>query len=1403
VGTLCVLLISTPLVAQAQTPAAQRRVDPPPSTASPETAFLSYRLDEWTVDDGLPGHVARLIQTPDGYLWVATWSGLARFDGRRFTVYTAANTPAFLHSAFTRMYVTHAGELWVGAQDGMIYQRKEGGFIPHAVLHAESEWINAFAEDAEGRLWVTTNKGTVAFYDGETWTKHPQRLRGVFPPFVADARGRIWTYLPGTTPQPPVFRHFSNGIPARLDSVGFLPQPSTETLGFVQTQYGPLFHRPAGSLASYHREGRIRMDLLDAQGALLGWYWHTSKTAFCLLIDRQGRVWIQLDGPGDEGTLHVYKEGVLLAEIKPEGGTGWIDFLLEDAEGNIWFKARGSGLFRAQLTPFTRYPIDDGVLRNATSAFESPDGKVLVSSNSVGLRGTVTLFQGATWLNRQYRLRSSGSNHAPADTVALGNVVVDAQGQWWGLSQKHLLRLNDTTAEPVWHSDDGNIFIQYVDPARPGYLWLGTSAGALYGFDTSTLEIKEAYQVGTSTIISLFRDSRGRLWAGLEDQLARLEQDSTLTVFDDDAVSKVSISAFYEDAEGVLWIGTHDKGLVRYQDGHLRSLRTGEGLTENTITSILEDADGYFWLSGNLGIQRIRRADLKDVLDGRAERVYAVNLPMKAGYLRLDTRLQSALKDRTGALWYPSLRGITRIDPALYQAGFAQPPAVMVEEILTENQAFSADAPLSLPRGERRLTITYSAISMRAPDLLQFRYRLEGVNGTWIDAGNQRSAPYMNLKPGTYAFRVQALNAGGIWSEADAVFTFRVPPFFYETTWFYLLCVLGILGLGAAIFSYRLRFYKRKQRALDHLVKARTHELAVEKKHVEQALEIVAEQSEQLKSLDRAKSRFFANISHEFRTPLLLILGPLEDLKEGLHGDVNEEAQAQVELAARNSQRLLHLVNQLLDVSRLETGRLTLQAQPVDAVAFVSQIAHRFDAMAKRRRIDFHLALPDEPRYAYIDPDQFEKVLVNLLGNAFKFSPVESSVTLSVTTQDDPQGDGHLVVALQDTGPGIAAAHLPHLFERFYQVDASSMRRQPGTGIGLALVKELITLHHGTIDVTSKEGIGSTFTVRLPLGRAHLSDEELAPPSAPAGAVVPEIASYDAPEATVQADDAVMPLVDASGDGATLETTLHGADDVTTVLVVDDNADVRAYMRRHLAKKYRVEEAANGRAALEAARRLLPDLIVSDVMMPEMDGYAFCKALKDDPEFDFIPVILLTAKASPESKITGLEGGADDYLTKPFNVRELEARVDNLIASRRRLKARFNREAAFSSTLVPVPDHPTLPPDDQHFLEQIHELLEMHLSDENLSVAVLAEAMGLSRATLYRRVKEVFGQSPMALIWEIRLQHAAVWLTRPDVSVSEVAYGVGFRSIAHFSTRFSERFGISPSAFRAGAALKT
>ena len=448
-------------------------------------------------------------------------------------------------------------------------------------------------------------------------------------------------------------------------------------------------------------------------------------------------------------------------------------------------------------------------------------------------------------------------------------------------------------------------------------------------------------------------------------------------------------------------------------------------------------------------------------------------------------------------------------------------------------------------------------------------------------------------------------------------------------------------------------------------------------------------------------------------------------------------------------------------------------------------MARSFVALAGRQQIGFQADVPDASVPARFDPEQLEKVLVNLLSNAFKFTPPGGSVSVSVREEAVTGRTRELVIEVRDTGPGIAPEHLPHVFERFYQVDASSTRRQPGTGIGLALARELVELHHGHIDVVSEVGRGSTFRIRLPLeprreveAKRDAEEDRTANPS----------------RSILPAERARPRSLDAESREQTSE--IPGAmEDLLTVLVVDDNADVRAYMRRHLEPPYRVVEAANGRAALEVARRVVPDLIVSDVMMPEMDGYALCRAVKEEAELDFIPVILLTAKASEDSKITGLEKGADDYLTKPFSMRELTARIGNLITSRQRLKARFAETAA--GPWPPLSQVEPFSAEEDTLLIQLRACIDAHLGDETFGIDDLAAALGLSRTTLYRRLRAVTDDSPMELLWQRRLEHAAHLLEQRAGTVSEIAYGVGFKSVSHFSTRFRDHFGVSPTDYAA------
>ena len=554
----------------------------------------------------------------------------------------------------------------------------------------------------------------------------------------------------------------------------------------------------------------------------------------------------------------------------------------------------------------------------------------------------------------------------------------------------------------------------------------------------------------------------------------------------------------------------------------------------------------------------------------------------------------------------------------------------------------------------------------------------------------------------------------------------------------------------------------------------------------EEALRVTRTQAAQLKDLGEAKSRFFANISHEFRTPLTLTLGPLEDVADGLHGALPPQARVEIEQAIRNARRLLNLVNQMLELSRLEAGERKLSAREGNLADGVLPIAGTFESLARRRQIRYLVRPPDGSLRLWFDPELIEIVMLNLLGNAFKFTPDGGSIQVVIDSDSGAAGTTARI-SVRDSGPGIPREEQERVFDRFHRGKAA-LDESAGTGIGLSLVREIVQLHGGTITIESEPGFGAEFRVRLPLGSGHLSREQM---------VTPPIA--DAPPSRGRLRSEGPPVdeaPDTTGEEAVDEEDAAdiGEADRTVILVVDDNAEIRAFLRKHLKEDYRVVEAADGEEGLEMARREVPDLVLSDVMMPRMDGYAFCRALKADPETSFVPLILLTARGSEESRIHGLELGADDFLTKPFNRRELLVRVRNLIDSRKRLRGALPA-AGWASPLSP-----DVPSADQELLARIRSVIESRMEDEDFSVHTLAREVGLDRSQLFRRLRALSNVAPSELIRLIRLERGAQLLQRGAGSVSEIAYSVGFKSVSHFSASFRDKYGCTPSTY--GARVK-
>ncbi len=511
---------------------------------------------------------------------------------------------------------------------------------------------------------------------------------------------------------------------------------------------------------------------------------------------------------------------------------------------------------------------------------------------------------------------------------------------------------------------------------------------------------------------------------------------------------------------------------------------------------------------------------------------------------------------------------------------------------------------------------------------------------------------------------------------------------------------------------------------------------------------------------DDLRSRFIANISHEFRTPLTLILGPTEDILDGAHGPISDAVRRQLQMAVRNGHRLQLLVDQLLDLASAEAGRPHPARQAVNINRFVMRVAGSFAPLAERQSVDLEVALPDAERIVSIDPDQVEKILMNLLSNAFKATSRKGRVEIDL--QFDRE---HLIVAVADDGVGIHPEHLPFIFDRFAQVGAGQSRTRPGSGIGLNLAHELASLHGGSIAVESTPGEGSRFSLRLPL----ITDEEMAP-----------LAERERAERYDRLIHNWKP------DSEVLEDAL----DRTTVLIVDDDDDIRRLVFDRLADSYRVITAEDGELGLQAAREHLPDVIVSDVMMPYLDGYAFCRMIRADADLSHIPVIMLTSKADRAGRIEGLETGADDYLTKPFDADELRVRIRNLIDLRQGLRDRYSNEISLKATGV------TLTSAEARFLEAVRSHIASTFDGAECSVEGLAEAVGLSTSQLQRKLRSMLDETPVHLIRRMRLEHAAQLLEQRAGTISEIAYASGFNSQAYFARAFKQHFGKTPTAFR-------
>ena len=641
------------------------------------------------------------------------------------------------------------------------------------------------------------------------------------------------------------------------------------------------------------------------------------------------------------------------------------------------------------------------------------------------------------------------------------------------------------------------------------------------------------------------------------------------------------------------------------------------------------------------------------------------------------------------------------------------------------------------------MTLNFASLDFTNPSANNFKYKLEGFEKDWSKTSNVNSASFTNIPPGDYLFRVKATNSDGIWNEDGISIKITILPPWWKTTFAYIGYCIAIIFLFYFIRRFELNRIKTRNQ-----------------------LRMKEFETKKLQEVDRMKSNFFANISHEFRTPLTLILGILDKYLKKPGQDISD-----FKIMKKNADRSLQLINQLLELSRIESGTTKMEVRETDIVKFVRRISSAFVSLAEQKKIDFRFnnhplsSVPGENEIlVYIDREKIETVIFNLLSNALKFTPEGQKILISISTTSTTAE-----IAITNTGIIIPAEELPNVFDRFYQSNQTSLKNFEGTGIGLALVKELVELHHGDVKALS-ENNQTTFKISLLMGSSHFPDSQ----------ILTGEKEIDTPFVISNSEEIKI-------DHKESEKDLRESG---IILVVEDHFDLRNFIREQLVNDYSVIEAEDGKKGLSLAEEYIPDLIISDIMMPKMDGYQLCKEIKTNIKTNHIPVILLTAKASLDDKLEGLETGADDYLIKPFNTDELKARVKNLINVRQKMREKFQAEMIIKPAEIVVPSNQKV------FIEKLTNIIEKNIADENFSVEIMSEEIGMSRSQLHRKLKALSNQTPSEFIRVFRLKRATDLIKQDAGNIAEIAYKVGFSSQAYFTKLFQEQFGLTPSEFR-------
>lgn len=1328
-----------------------------------------------------------VYQDRKGFIWIATENGLNKFDGTRFSIYrhNATDSTSLKNNYVRTLFEDSRGNFWIGCINGLqrydratdsfhelFISRKDGRKNPH---------ITSIIERRNGDLWIATSgQGAISLRKDSNpasfhiETELTDRIGSNYLNVIfEDSRQNLWIAteekgLYRYSPESKELKSYKAPYHIAGDDVSAICEDAHGQI-FVGTLTKGLFRlssRQEGNFEPILYQNRMNLNIRT------------------LIIDTRGKLIIGTDG---EGVKEYQPQQDII--VDSEINAGPFDFskskvhsLIEDKDHNLWL-----GIFQKGLI----------LVPGISNKFDYY-GYKSIHNNTIGSSCVMAIHtdeQATIWIGTDndglYAINDQGKQlrhytHQAGNPQSVPGTILclyedSNQELWLGSYFDGLARINkqtgtcqDVTSLLQGNLNAGKPKVSCIIEDKNKNLWVGTYGSGLYKINLPTQHVTyyestrnenddwSINRLPNDWISYLLEDKEGMIWIGTYKGLAVLNPQTDNFINykkQNNLLPGYVVYSLLESSNGEIWAGTSE-GLVCLNKDRLTPVlfTTADGLPSDIICGLAEDEKKNIWISTHQGISKLYPPEKK-----------FINYYAGDGLQGNEFTRTAVFKDKRGKIFFGGTNGVTAFYPQditeikkemnVLITGFhvANRPVKKGDKsgnnVITDTAVMDTEQ-FTLAYNENTFSIDFSVLEFSNPDRISYQYKIKELGDEWISTqpGTNR-VTYSSLKPGKYTFSVQARDHNN-FSNIRTV-TIAITPPWYQTWW--AKVIWGCLG---ALLIYALTMYI--------LSRIRHRQEVMRQKHMEQ--------------INEAKLQFFINISHEIRTPMTLIISPLEKLLAE-----HSEKQPVYLMIYRNAQRILRLINQLMDIRKLDKGQMHLKFRETDIVGFINDLMQTFNYQAQKKNITFifekELEGADSLK-VWIDLNNFDKVLMNVLSNAFKYTHEGGNIEVLLKTGHNDAYRGALKdyfeIDITDNGIGIDKNKIEQIFERFYQIDNDMTQSNFGTGIGLHLSRSLVELHHGIIKAENREdGQGTRFIIRLPLGSNHLKAEELENPeetgSEPTISQLPKDSIYETEE-----------------ENKTNEYRKPKAKTRYRVLIVEDDEEIRRYIRSELDSDFRIYECTNGREGLETILKEKPDLIISDVMMPEMDGITLCRKIKQNININHIPIILLTAKSKAEDQIEGLEIGADAYIVKPFNTELLRTTISNLIANRERLRGKLVGEQQVEEKITKI----EMKSNDEILMSKVMRTINDHLADPALNVEMLAANVGMSRVHMHRKLKELTNQSARDFIRSIRLKQAANLLREKNLSVSEVAYATGFSNLSHFSNTFRDFYGISPSEYK-------